>query len=103
MLAIVTFSFVVYMIPGMFGAPLKALSGYTPPQESLDFDINKIIRENIKSIGASNGAEKPSSICEKPLYGDFLHLPHGLEGYFDYKQGMACAKKLNKPIYNFWG
>ncbi len=99
MLAIVTFSFVVYMIPGMFGAPLKALSGYTPPQESLDFDINKIIRENIKSIGASNGAEKPSSICEKPLYGDFLHLPHGLEGYFDYKQGMACAKKLNKPVF----
>lgn len=46
MLAIATFSFVVYMIPGMFGAPLKALSGYIPPQASQDFDINQIVRNN---------------------------------------------------------
>ena len=44
-LAIITFSFVIYMIPGMFGAPLKGLQGYIPPRSSHDFDINKIIRE----------------------------------------------------------
>ena len=38
-LAMITFSFVVYMIPGMFGAPLKALSGYIPPQATHDFDL----------------------------------------------------------------
>lgn len=103
-LAIITFSFVVYMIPGMFGAPLKALSGYIPPQTTHDFDLNKIIRDNARLILGSR--ENPSysghpenEICEKPKYSDFLHLPHGLEGYFDYEQGLACAKKLGKPVF----
>jgi thiol:disulfide interchange protein DsbD len=103
-LAIITFTFVVYMIPGMFGAPLKALSGYIPPQTTHDFDLNKIIRDNAQLVLGS--AKNPSSsghpvkeICEKPKYSDFLHLPHGLEGYFDYEQGMACAKKLGKPVF----
>ncbi|MFA8450868.1 MAG: cytochrome c biogenesis protein CcdA [Bacteroidales bacterium] len=99
-LAIITFSFVVYMIPGMFGAPLKVLSGYLPPQQSLDFDLNKIVRENVKLYsGNGNGSGTSSEICETPKYADFLHLPHGLEGYFDYKQALACAKKQNKPIF----
>lgn len=96
MLAIITFSFVLYMIPGMFGAPLKLLSGYMPPQTSLDFDISRIVRENAGSGGTSS---EESKLCEKPKYGDFLHLPHGLEGYFEYEQGLACSKKLNKPIF----
>lgn len=103
-LAIITFSFVVYMIPGMFGAPLKALSGYIPPQTTHDFDLNKIIRDNTRlalGYGAGNpsGDQQASEICDKPKYSDFLHLPHGLEGYFDYEQGMACAKKLGKPVF----
>ena len=95
MLAIVTFSFVVYMIPGMFGAPLKVLSGYLPPQTSLDFDISAIVRNNTMINSSNNNNE----VCEKPKYSEFLTLPHGLEGYFDYEQGMACAKKLNKPVF----
>jgi thiol:disulfide interchange protein len=96
LMAIITFSFVIYMVPGMFGAPLKVLSGYMPPQTSLDFDMNRIVRENASLAGA---ASDETNLCEKPKYGDFLHLPHGLEGYFDYEQGLACAKKLNKPIF----
>ena len=92
-MAIVTFSFVIYMIPGMFGAPLKVLSGYMPPQSSLDFDINKLIRKN------TTVSNETKNLCEKPKYNEFLHLPHGLEGYFDYEQALACAKKLNKPIF----
>jgi len=95
MLAIVTFTFVIYLIPGMVGAPLKALAGYLPPQSSHDFDLHKIIRDY--SGGGSH--DESTSVCEKPKYGDILHLPHGLEGYFDYEQGMACAKKLNKPVF----
>jgi len=90
MLAIITFSFVAYMIPGMFGAPLKVLSGYIPPQQSLDFDINKIVRE---------GGNANKGLCEKSKYSDFLHLPHGLEGYYDFEQGIACAKSMNKPVF----
>jgi thiol:disulfide interchange protein DsbD len=100
-LAIITFTFVVYLIPGMFGAPLKALSGYLPPMHSHDFDLNRIIRDNAKFIIDSEGGQvnPEEKLCEKPKYSDILFLPHGLEGYFDYQQGLACAKKLNKPIF----
>jgi len=100
-MAIITFTFVAYMIPGMFGAPLKALSGYLPPQATHDFDLNKIIRDNVQAYGGGNpGVTGPeNSLCEKPKYGDILHLPHGLEGYFDYEQALACAAKSNKPVF----
>ncbi len=102
MLAIITFSFVVYMLPGMFGAPLKALAGYLPPMETHDFNFDKIVRDNVKLYSGSGGESSKNDnkeICENPKYGDILHLPHGLEGYFDYDQAVRCAKKQHKPIF----
>lgn len=94
-LAIITFTFVIYMLPGMWGAPLKALSGYLPPQSTLDFNLY-----NGNSTSASHTTTTTGNLChEQPLYADFLHLPHGLKGYFDYEQALACAKQLNKPIF----
>ncbi len=98
-LAIAVFSFVVYLIPGMWGAPLKSLSGYLPPQASIDFDVNRIVRENQQISVQNQTITNPVSLCEKPKYADFLHIPHGLEGYFDYEQGLACAKAQNKPVF----
>lgn len=95
MLAIATFTFVVYLIPGMFGAPLKALAGYLPPQSTLDFDIPGIVR----SQGGANAGNVASTICGEPKYDDLLHLPHGLQGYFDYEQALACAKEQQKPLF----
>jgi thiol:disulfide interchange protein DsbD len=86
--AIITFTFVVYLIPGMFGAPLKALSGYLPPQATHDFDLMKMIR-----------GESATDICDIPKYNDQLHLPHGLNGYFDYYQALECSKEQKKPIF----
>jgi thiol:disulfide interchange protein len=89
LLSIITFTFVVYMIPGMWGAPLKALAGYLPPQSTLDFDLSK------RSAGvASNIAPG-----ETRKYADLFHLPHELEGFFDYKDALAYAKKVNKPVF----
>lgn len=112
-LSIIVFTFVVYMIPGMWGAPLKALSGYLPPQQTMDFDLKRINQENsdkvISYVDAkmANAAVRADQLernvgavlCEEPKYADFLHLPHGLKGYFDYEQGLECAKAQNKPIY----
>jgi len=98
MLVIATFSFVVYMIPGMFGAPLKMLSGYMPPQESHDFDLNAIIRNNIDNASFTKASDKKND-CEKPRHGEFLHLPHGIKGFFDYNQALRCSKKQHKPIF----
>lgn len=93
MLSIVTFSFVLYMIPGLFGAPLKALSGYLPPISTHDFDLPTLIRENSGGVSAEN------QLCEEPKYGDMLQFPHGIQGYFDYEQALACAKEQGKPIF----
>ncbi|MCK5339158.1 MAG: thioredoxin family protein, partial [Bacteroidales bacterium] len=93
---IITFSFVVYLIPGMFGAPLKFLSGDLPRAQTHDFDINAIVRENVKMIAPYD--DTPAT-CETAKYHEFLHLPHGLEGYFDYEQALSCAKTLNKPLF----
>ena len=87
-LAIGVFSFVVYLIPGMWGAPLKALSGYLPPITTQDFVIGQ-------NTGTSHSAEAaPVTDSE---YG--LHLPLGLQGYFDLEDGLEAAKKAGKPVF----
>lgn len=101
-MAIITFTFVAYLIPGMFGAPLQAISGYMPPQTTHDFDLNQIVRDNVQTFGGGGGggeSTKPTTLCDTPKYSDILHLPHGLQGYFDYEQGLACAKEQNKPVF----
>ena len=94
-LAIVTFSFVVYLIPGMWGAPLKGLSGYLPPLHTQDFVIGK------EAPTASGGETRMLLTVEgqKPKHSDFLHLPHGLEGFFDLKEAEAYAAKVGKPLF----
>lgn len=91
MLAIATFVFVVYLIPGMWGAPLKGLSGYLPPMSSHDFDLVSYSRQG--------GGTDVGSLDEVPKYADFLHFPHGIQGYFDYDQALAAAKRQNKPLF----
>lgn len=113
-LVIIDFTFVIYMIPGMWGAPLKALSGYLPPKQTLDFDLDRIIQENTDKVidyVDANKSMMPSvsqmeagqplsnELCETPKYADLFHLAHNLKGYFDYEQALACAKAQNKPIF----
>ena len=89
-MAIAVFSFVVYLIPGMWGAPLSKLSGYLPPQTSLDFDLSK-------GTGVVVTEQSQSSTDVK--YGDVLHLPHGLQGFFDLAEAEAYAAKVDKPVF----
>ena len=87
-LAMTAFTFAVYLTPGMWGAPLKALAGYLPPLYTHDFDL----------VSASR-SESKNEICDEAKFADFLHLPHGLKGYFDYDQALACARQQNKPVF----
>ncbi len=97
LMVIVTFAFVVYLIPGMFGAPLKALSGWIPPMGTHDFNLPGIIMENAGSGGSA--APDLYELCEEPKYKDIIHSPHGIKGYYDYEQGLKCAKSQNKPVF----
>ena len=91
LLGLLISAFTIYLIPGMWGAPLKALSGYLPPQTTIDFDLSA------KAAVAADDYE--SALCETPKYADLLHLPHGLQGYFDYNQALECAKEQDKPLF----
>lgn len=96
LLIIITFSFVIYLIPGLWGAPLKGISGWLPPMETQDFDVTAIVRDN----AGSGGSESKGNIAETPSYlNTALKLPHGLKGYFDYDEALKASKVLNKPVF----
>lgn len=88
LLAILTFAFVVHMIPGLWGAPLKILSGYLPPITTQQFKIE----------GGITTGDTPSTSTEMIKYGDRLKIPHGIQGYFDYEQALEAAKREGKPL-----
>ena len=95
-LAIVTFSFVIYLLPGMWGAPLKGLSGYLPPLATQDF----VAGQGGAAAGSTVSGEGLRTVEGlKPKYSDCLHLPHGLEGFFDLREAEAYAEKVGKPLF----
>jgi thiol:disulfide interchange protein len=81
-MAILVTTFTFYMIPGLWGAPLKILSGLTPP-------IN--YAESVSGFGNNTGNN--TSLPEHAHLG-----PHGIIAFEDYEQGLAYAKKVNKPV-----
>ena len=88
LLALLTFAFVVHMIPGLWGAPLQILSGYLPPITTQQFKIEGVISFDVPSTNS------PQEI----KYGDLLKIPHGIPGYFDYEQALEAAKREGKPL-----
>lgn len=98
-LVIIVFTFVVYLVPGLFGAPLTGLSSFLPSSSSSELNIPKLLSENrsYSNISDNQPANK-SILCSEPYHGDFLEMPLGLTGYFDFKQGLACAKEQGKPV-----
>jgi thiol:disulfide interchange protein len=91
LLAIASFSFAVYMVPGIFGAPLKAISPFLPAKEEMAFDLTKSV---VTPIVTSN----VQSVCNYPVKYSGLYIPLGLRGYFDYDEALKCAKQLKKPV-----
>jgi thiol:disulfide interchange protein DsbD len=94
-LSIAVLSFVVYLIPGMWGAPLKALSGYMPPITTQDFVIGQ--GSSAHTSGATYTVTEDAVSAESNKYG--LHLPLGLNGYFTLEDGIKAAQESGKPIF----
>lgn len=90
LLAILSFAFALYMVPGLWGAPVNILSGLAPPMNTQDF---------ILSNGGSNQvSQAPSGFPKTVLYDDILHAPTGFNVFFDLDEGIAYAKLVDKPI-----
>ena len=85
----VFFCFSIYMIPGLWGAPLKFLSGYVPPQTSLDFDLYSSSKILLSNIPDDRGVVK---------YSGKFKQPYGIKGFYDFQQGLDYAKKHNKLV-----
>jgi thiol:disulfide interchange protein DsbD len=85
--AMLVLGFTIYMIPGLWGAPLKGISAWLPPQTTQDFDLYSRSMQSSVSSGTPN-----------KKYTNLFHAPHGLDAYFDYDEGLKAAKELNKPV-----
>lgn len=97
-LIIAVFSFMLYLITGLFGAPLKGLSGFLPSQETSWFYEKESLREDSPVTSSSFSYTPLSELCSEPKYDDLFDMPLGLSGYFEYNQGLACAKEQGKPV-----
>lgn len=86
--ATASFVFAVYLIPGLWGAPLKAVSSLVPPLSTQDFVIGD----------GTSIASKEHEIKSRK-YSDFLHIPHNIDGFFDYEEALYYAKTVNKPLF----
>jgi cytochrome c biogenesis protein CcdA/thioredoxin-related protein len=94
--AMISFTFALYMVPGMWGAPLKPLSGILPPPSTQDFDLDKL-----QYISNTGGSQTPStgSLAPAPVkFVDKFHVPFGLTAYFDLDEAKVASKILKKPI-----
>ncbi|MDI9357430.1 MAG: cytochrome c biogenesis protein CcdA [Phycisphaerales bacterium] len=96
-LVILSFSFTCYMIPGLWGAPLKSLTGFLPPSSAMDFNLNEI-QYKLDNINLSTSANHIDVDLLPKKYTDILHVPFGLTAYFDLDEGLRAAKVLHKPI-----
>lgn len=91
-LSLFSLAFTLYMIPGLWGAPLNMLSGFIPPASTQDFNLNNLQYENAPSSAPASNAKPPSKYVDK------LEVPFGLTAYFDLEEGLAAARALNKPV-----
>ena len=99
LITIAVFSFVFYLIPGLVGAPLKGLSSLLPESELSELNVGEISPVGNTGLSPIVSGMNFSDLCSTPKYSETLHMPLGLTGYFDYKQGMACAKEKGKPVF----
>jgi len=94
-IAIIVFSFVVYMLPGMWGAPLKAIAAFLPPIGTQDFDLTSL--SAVSAPSAKAGSADPA---QRKHYAHFHRRAtiKGFDPYYDYEEALAAAKALNRPL-----
>ncbi|HEY0175129.1 MAG TPA: cytochrome c biogenesis protein CcdA [Pedobacter sp.] len=89
-IAIFSFAFAMYLVPGLWGAPVNILSGIAPPLNTQDF----ILGGSTAAAPSASSADFPATV----KYNDILHPPRGFNAFFDLDEGLAYAKKVNKPV-----
>jgi thiol:disulfide interchange protein len=93
-LSIIVFAFVIYMIPGLWGAPLKSISAFLPPIATQDFDLSQI-----PGGGSTQVAGTQSSIKVHKYADNYTRIKtRGLDAWYDFDQALQVSKEVHKPI-----
>jgi thiol:disulfide interchange protein DsbD len=96
LLAIASFSFAIYLVPGLFGAPLASLSGLIPPQDGSTIVLGS---STVSSNGSASINEPSKGLCGQARYATVKNrAPHGLPSYYTVEDAIECAKETGKPI-----
>ena len=90
-LSIVVLAFTMYLVPGLWGAPLKAVSAFLPPMSTQDFDLSAI------GEGAANPIIAAADVTPHK-YVDLFDKPKGFHPFFDYDEAVAAARQTHKPV-----
>jgi thiol:disulfide interchange protein DsbD len=90
---IAVFSFALYLFTGLLGYDLKGVSSLLPPKKE-----RSAVSVGPYSYDNPTSPKDASNLCGIPAYSGFLALPHGLQGYFNYEEALACAREKNKPL-----
>ncbi|MFH0841044.1 MAG: cytochrome c biogenesis protein CcdA [Bacteroidota bacterium] len=97
-LIITVFAFMIWLLTGLFGAPLKGLSSLLPPQSTSWSYRNAALPEAVSVSPSFFQINSESGQCQKPKYGDLFNMAPGLTGYYEFEQGLECARKQGKPV-----
>lgn len=93
LLAIPILAFTLYMIPGLWGAPLKAIAAFLPPSHTQDFNLAAPT-----SLVTTRNDLPNQMVGQSRRYADLFHAPSGLDVFFDYQEGLAYARRKDKPV-----
>jgi thiol:disulfide interchange protein DsbD len=104
--AIASFSFAVYMIPGMWGAPLRAISAFLPPMGTQDFNVSAVSIHNTIPYSSSSDSSSATQQLPQPvkyydrmkIYEPEVVVKYGMVTYFDYDEALAVARKVHRPL-----
>ncbi len=91
-LALISFTFAIYLFTGILGADLKSIAALIPPKSAASFSLSS------PGITVST-IDQSATYCGPGKYDERFHLPHGLKGYFTWEDGFNCAKEKNKPVF----
>ena len=98
LMSIVVLAFAVYMIPGLWGAPLKSIAAFLPPQSTQDFDLYTPLLTGHNNTTQNPANDTPPVVQPPRKYEKLFDKPLNMDPFFDYQEGIAYAQKVNKPV-----
>lgn len=95
-IGIVVCAFSLFMVPGLWGAPLKSIAAFLPPQDTQDFDLYTPLVTG--GTGPVKVLSSGKALDRSVKYAALFHAPLGLPAFFDYEEGLAYARSVHKPV-----